>query len=158
MTSRKSDKLSWDSDGKTVEAPSSYSQQRRKARPALSWGEDANTVARPRDASLPADAFRPDSGVVEPASAPVPEPVESAPAARHTAPVQRAARGAWRRWVLLACGVPLCYALSYTAVRTAQRFEHNQLVRSEASSRAAQLWSALAEVLEELLHGPPGSQ
>ena len=139
----KSDKLSWEQDGKTVEAPSSYSQQRLKAvQPRMSWGEDASTVARPADAQLPEDAFRPDlvqvSSASEPSALEVPGRVAE-PAARQAQP--RVAQHPWRRWLLLVLTIPLFYVLSYTAVRVAQKLQHG--------ASAAQLWGAVREVLHE---------
>jgi hypothetical protein len=157
----KSDKLSWDEDGKTAEAPSSYSQQRLKAvKPKMSWGDDARTVARPADARLPEGAFRPDLvdaieiseavEAVEVGEELQPVEVDSVGAASAPeGPAQVVARAArrpaphhpWRRWVLLAATIPAFYVLSYTTVRVVQKLQHPQA--------GLQVWGAVREVLRE---------
>jgi hypothetical protein len=165
---RKSDKLSWDDDGKTAEAPTSYSQQRLKAvKPRMSWGDDACTVARPADAVLPEAAFRPDLvdaieiseavEAVELGEEPQPVEIDNASAAsvpeappQLAAPAQRtlprAAHHPWRRRVLLALTIPAFYVLSYTTVRVVQKLH--------GGASPSQLWGAVREVLQEAVDPP----
>jgi hypothetical protein len=151
LTSPKSSKLTWDTDGKTTQAPSQSQQRVKTAKPGLSWDEDASTVTAPASAALPAAAYRPADETTPLAASvdagPAPQPEQPVPAAANEpanepADEPAAPPRAGRRWLVLVIALPLFYALGYTAVRVTQKLQQDP---------STQLKPALAQVLTETL-------